>query len=213
MLLILFFLILIFIAIISLKIRINVKDIQISNINEKREKAKLRHKFCIYFEFFIFKYLRIIKLKFDNQKIEKIFRNITQKINDIDLEREIKKEIKNWKTIITTFKNLRLRLKKLNFNLEIGTAGIPSTVGIFTTISTAVPILIRNNASKVQYNISPIYNTGNVINFWVNCITDAYLVHIIYALYIMKMKGRKENVRRNRKVKTSNRRSYDYSNG
>ena len=95
-------------------------------------------------------------------------------------------EIKNRRQLIKAFKHLNLKLEKLNFNLEIGTDGIVSTIGIFTVISTIVPILIRNNANKVQYKILPIYNTGNVVNFWANGITEVYLVHIIYALYTIK---------------------------
>lgn len=213
MLLILFFLIVIVLAIISLKIRVNIKDIQVSNIDENQEKTELKNKFCIEFQFFIFEYLKIAKIKFDNEKVKKIFKNVKYKMKDINMKKEIRKEIKNRKEIIKAFKNLKIKLKELNFNLGIGIEGITGTIGIFTTISTIVPILIRNNASKVQYTISPIYNIGNVINFWANSIVDVYLVYIIYAIYSINMKGRKKNVRGNRKDKSSDRRAYDYSNG
>lgn len=211
MLLILFFLIIIAIA--SLKIRVNFKDIQISNINERGEKVKLKNHYNINIELFIFKYIKIAKVKFNNEKVSKSIRKMKYKIEDIGIEKEIKKEIKNRKQIIKAFKHLNLKLEKLNFNLEIGTEGIISTIGVFTIISTLVPILIRNNADKVEYKIAPIYNIGNVINFWANGISEVYLVHIIYALYIMNKKGRKENGRRNKRTKSSYRRTYDYSNG
>lgn len=185
MLLILFFLIII-IAIASLKIRVNLKNIQVSNINERRERIKLKHHYHIEFELFIFKYIKIAKIKLNNEKINKAINKMKYKVEDIGIEREIKKEIKNRKQLIMAFKHLNLKLQKLNFNLEIGTEGIVSTIGIFTIISTVVPILIRNNANKVEYRISPIYNSGNVINLWVNGITEVYLVHIIYALYMIQ---------------------------
>ena len=184
MLLILFFLIIIAIA--SLKIRVNFKDIQISNINERGEKVKLKNHYHINIELFIFKYIKIAKLKFNNEKVSKSISKMKYKIEDIGIEKEIKKEIKNRKQIIKAFKHLNLKLEKLNFNLEIGTEGIISTIGVFTIISTLVPILIRNNADKVEYKIAPIYNIGNVINFWANGISEVYLVHIIYALYMIK---------------------------
>ena len=212
MLLILFFLIII-IVICTLKIRINFKDIQISNINENREKTKLEHNYYIEFEIFILNIIKIAKIKFDNRKMNKAINRMKYKIEDFGIKREIKKDIKNRRQLLKAFKHLNLKLEKLNFNLEIGTDGIVSTIGIFTVISTIVPILIRNNANKVQYRISPIYNSGNVINLWVNGITEVYLVHIIYALYIINKKGRKENGRRNTRTRSSNRRAYDYSNG
>lgn len=212
MLLILFFLIII-IAIVSLKIRINFKNIQVSNINEKKEKTKLKHHYDIEFELFIFRCIKIANIKLNNEKINKSISKMKYKIEDIGIEREIKKEFRNRKNLIIAFKHLNLKLKQLNFNIEIGTEGLVSTIGIFTIISTIVPILIRNNANKVQYRISPIYNSGNVINLWVNGITEVYLVHIIYALYIINKKGRKENGRRSKRPKSSYRRTYDYSNG
>ena len=186
MLLILFFLILICIAIISLKIKVNVKDIQISNINENMQKTKLKHNYCIQIELFIFNVIKISKIKFDNEKINKLLIRAKYKMRNIDMEREIKKDIRNRRKLLMAFKELKLKLDELNFNLEIGTEGIVSTVGIFTIISSIVPIIIRNNANKVDYRIIPIYNTGNVINFWANGITEVYLVHIIYALYKIK---------------------------
>lgn len=185
MLLILFFLIIV-IAIVSLRIRINFKDIQISNVNENNERMKLRHHYRIEFELFIFKVIKIAKIKFDNQKITRAVNKMKYRIEDVGIEREIKKEIRNRKKLIKAFRNLKLKLIELNFNLELGTEGIVSTIGIFTIISTIVPILIRNNASKIQYRIAPIYNMGNVMNLWVNGITEVYLVHIIYALYTIK---------------------------
>ena len=171
MLLILFFLVII-IAIFTLKIKINFRDIQISNINEKREQTKLKHHYYIEFEIFILKIIKIAKIKFNNQKMNKAINKMKYKIEDFGVEREIRKEIKNRKQLLKAFKHLNLKLEKLNFKLAIGTDGIVSTIGIFTVISTIIPILIRNNSDKVQYKIEPIYNNGNVINFWENCISD-----------------------------------------
>lgn len=212
MLLILFFLIIV-IAIVSLKIRINFKDIQISNISEYGQKVKLKHNYKIELELFIFKILKIAKIKFDDRKITKAVNTAKYRIEDFGIEREIKKDIRNRRKLITAFKNLKIHLIKMNFSLQLGTEGIVSTIGIFTIISTIVPILIRNNADKVEYSIQPIYNVGNVINLWANGITEVYLVHIIHALYIINKKGMKENVRRNTRAKSSNRGAYDYSNG
>ena len=210
MLLILFFLVSICILISTLKIRINFENIQISNIDENRQKSKLKHSYTINLEIVIFEYIKIIKIKLDKEKVRRILKNTKLDVNNIDM----KKEIKNRDEMIVNFNSLKLIFKELNFNLEIGTDDIISTVSIFTILSTIIPILIRNNKAKVQYQIAPIYNTGNVINLWANGISEVHLVHIIYTLYIMKMKkGRNKDGRRNKRAKSSNRRAYDYSHG
>ena len=210
MLLILFFLLVICIVIVTLKIRINFENIQISNIDENRNKSKLKHSYTINLEIIIFEYLKIIKVKLDKEKVSRILKSTKLDLGNIDM----RKEIKNRDELLVNFKSLKLVFKELNFNLEIGTNNIISTVGIFTILSTIVPILIRNNKAKVQYQILPIYNTGNVINLWANGISEVYLVHIIYALYSMKVKkGRKKHGRRNKWEESSNRKAYDYSHG
>ena len=210
MLLILFFLLAICIVIVTLKIRINFENIQISNIDENRKKSKLKHSYTINLEIIVLRHLKIIKIKLDKEKVSRILKNIKPDLNNIDMRREIK----NRNELIANFKSLKTVFKELNFNLEIGTNDIISTVSIFTILSTIVPILIRNNKAKVQYQISPIYNTGNVINLWANGISEVHLVHIIYTLYIMKVKkGRKKDGRRNKRTSSSYRKTYDYSHG
>lgn len=210
MLLILFFLLIICIAIITLKIRINFENIQISNIDENGNKAKLKHNYNIKLEIMIFGNFRIIRIKLDKEKIRRILRNMKLNFNNIDM----KKEIKNRDELIVNFKSLKLVFRELNLNLKIGTENIVSTVSIFTILSTILPIIIRNNKAKINYKITPVYNIGNVINLWANGISEVYLVHIIYALYIMKVKkGRKKDGKRNTRSKSSNRKAYDYSNG
>lgn len=210
MLLILFFLLIICIAIITLKIRINFENIQISNIDENGNKAKLKHNYNIKLEIMIFGNFRIIRIKLDKEKIRRILRNMKLNFNNIDM----KKEIKNRDELIVNFKSLKLVFRELNLNLKIGTENIVSTVSIFTILSTILPIIIRNNKAKINYKITPVYNIGNVINLWANGISEVYLVHIIYALYIMKVKkGRKKDGKRNTMSKSSNRKAYDYSNG
>ncbi len=210
MLLILFFFFIICIAISTLKIRINFDNIQISNIDENKRKCKLKYTYTIYLEIIILEKFKIVKIKLDKEKVSRIMKNMKLNFNNIDM----KKEIKNRDELVVNLKSLKLVFKELNLNVEIGTEDIISTVGIFTILSTIIPILIRNNKAKVQYQIAPIYNTGNAINFWANGISEVYLVHIIYTLYIMKMKkGRKKYGRGNTKTKSSDRRTYDYSHG
>ncbi len=210
LLILLFIFVICSIIITTLKIRIDFENIQISNIDEYGKKSKLKHSYTINLEILIFGNVKIFKMKLDKENVKSILKNVKLDFNNINM----KKEIKNRNELMFNFKNLKIAFKDINFNLEIGTGDIMSTVGIFTILSTIVPIIIRDNKASVKYQIAPIYNSGEVINFWANGISEVHLVHIIYTLYIMKVKkGRKKDGRRNTRTKSSNRRAYDYSNG
>lgn len=202
MLLILFFLIII-IMLITLKIRINLKEIDISNLNKDK---KIRNSFAINLEIIVFRFIKILSIKFNDEKIKNMAKKIDYKKIDIS------KEWKNRDKLKRVAKSLKINLKKLDFKLEIGIYDMILTIWTTTLISIIIPILLRNNANNLKYRIEPIYNKGNVINLKGKGIIEIYLVHIIYALYILKKKGRNKDVRRV-KPKSSNRRAYDYSNG
>lgn len=210
MLLILFFLLML--AILSLKISVNLKNIKISNIDENGEKTKLRKVYDIEFKFYIFNIIKIAKVEINNKK----FRQVENKIKE-EMKKTNVKDIFYAKKNLSTLKEIKLKVKKFNINLLIGTQNITTTVGLVTIISSIIPILLRNtiqssNIDKFNYRVLPIYNNGNVINMEAESIIEIYFVHIIYVLYIIKMKGRSINDGRN-KSESSNRRTYDYSNG
>lgn len=212
MLLIFLFFIMIFIAIISAKIRTNIENIELSNLDETGQKSKLKYRYNIKFEIYIFGCICVAKIKLDNTKIEKMEKAIKNMKYDIS---DISRDIKNRKELISILKCLKI--KEMNFKLDIGTEEIMSTVGTIVFLSTIIAIIVGRFdgiPNKIKYQIMPIYNHGNIINLWFNSILDVYFVHIIYTLYIIiKERKVKKNVRRNIKSKTSNRRAYDYSNG
>lgn len=210
MLLILFFLLML--AILSLKISIDFKNIKISNIDENGEKTKLRKVYDIEFEFYIFNIIKIAKVEINNKK----FRQVENKIKE-EMKKTNFKDMLYAKKNMSALKEIKLKVKEFNINLLIGTQNITTTVGLVTIISSIIPILLRNtiqssNIDKFNYQVLPIYNKGNVINMEAESIIEIYFVHIIYVLYIIKMKGRSINDGRY-KSESSNRRTYDYSNG
>ena len=82
---------------------------------------------------------------------------------------------------------------------------------ISTLISFFLKLTVKNvnlrNKREYYYKIEPVYNT-NIINLRLNCIINVKMVHIINIIYIfLNKKGRSDKYER-----TSNRRSYDYSN-
>jgi len=208
MLLILFFLL---IAIITLKIRFVFNKIEISNLDEKEEKTKLRKIYDFDLKIYIFNVVRIIKINFSNKKSKRMLIKIKDNIG------KMSGDILNYKELIKRLREFKLKIKEAKIKIVVGTEDIVFTVGVVTTISTIIPIwlsvkLSTNKARKIQYKIIPIYNKGNIIHLEGEGIIETDLVHIIYALYIIKIKGRsKENGRT--EPKSSDRRTYDYSDG
>lgn len=81
------------------------------------------------------------------------------------------------------------------------------------TISTILSILIAKNQEekpkkeiKQYYKITPVYKNKNLINFCLEGIFELKMIHIITTICILKKKRRV-----GKHVRTSNRRSYDYS--
>ena len=185
-------------------------------------------KFGLYF----MKKIRIIGLKLNKDKQEKIKRKIQKLQNSklikklsktsikkipLKLEKKLEREIlfnniKPLKLAKIIFKNLKIEILKFKMNLQIGLEDVIITSSLITIISVIVPIILRltnkyiKNINNYRYKILPIYGNKNVLKLDLDCIINLKLVHIINIIYIIvKMKRRSDKNER-----TSNRRSYDY---
>lgn len=185
-------------------------------------------KFGLYF----MKKIRIIGLKLNKDKQEKIKRRIQKLQNSklikklsktsikkipLKLEKKLEREIlfnniKQLKLAKIIFKNLKIEILKFKMNLQIGLEDVIITSSLITIISVIVPIILRltnkyiKNINNYRYKILPIYGNKNVLKLDLDCIINLKLVHIINIIYIIvKMKRRSDKNER-----TSNRRSYDY---
>ena len=104
--------------------------------------------------------------------------------------------------------------KKVHLDIEIkfGLEDVVITsyliVAISVLISNILPFLIDyKDYSNCRYKIEPIYLNKNLYKITLNCIIEEKMVHIINILFKFLKKGRSDKYER-----TSNRRSYDYSN-
>ncbi len=185
-------------------------------------------KFGLYF----MKKIRIIGLKLNKDKQEKIKRKIQKLQNSklikklsktsikkipLKLEKKLEREIlsnniKPSKLAKIIFRNLKIEILKFKMNLQIGLEDVIITSSLITIISVIVPIILRltnkyiKNINNYRYKILPIYGNKNVLKLDLDCIINLKLVHIINIIYIIvKMKRRSDKNER-----TSNRRSYDY---
>ena len=182
-------------------IKLDIKKLNISNVENGTKKEKLEKEILIYLEIFLFKKIRIAKINLSNKRL---LDKIQKKSNLKNIDKDIK--IIKRTNIFKIIKKLKIRFEKVNFEAQIGTEEIMITVFLVTFFSTLSSILFRNtDKQNVEFSILPLYQYGNAINLRLNCIIYVKMVHIIYVIYFFTRKGMIKNER------TSNRRSYDYS--
>jgi len=97
-------------------------------------------------------------------------------------------------------KDLKIDIKELDLKIEFGTENAAVTAILIGIIASILGIIIKNQ----KFEIYPIYQDKNILNVKLDCIFNLNLMQYIYKTI---KKGRKENER-----KSSDRRSYAYSN-
>ena len=194
------FIFLILLLLLSSSIKLNIKKFNISNFENGRKKEKIEKDIEVYLELHLFGIIKIAKIKID----EKLFKELkmTNNLKDIKKDWNILKQSKT----LNIIKKLKIKLRKTNIDLEIGTEDAILTAFLVTVISSIIGIALHSsNYKETYFNIVPLYYFGNSVNLKLKSIINVKVVHIIYVIYIFLKKGRIKNER------TSNRRSYDYS--
>ena len=190
------------IMIIYSTIKIELKDFEFTLPKEK--KRYINENFEIIIKLYILKKIKIVNLKIPNDKInknqiEKIFKNIDIPEDKKDLEIEI----------IDIFKNLNINLEKIKLKLYLGTEDAAITAILIGIISTILGIYFKfklDDLENVKFETIPIYIDKNYLKIYFDGIFRTNMIHIIYIIYILKKKRRVD-----KNVRTSNRRSYAYS--
>lgn len=207
------FFIILFLALLILVItlstlQIRIKKANISNMNL----GKIEYDYLFFIELKFLNKLKIIQIAIDKEKVSKLSKKFKLK-EKIDIKK-VEKGIPNKKARKKLQEKLDIKLNEFHLKAEIGTYDVIITSAIIAVISSAIGIvmakLIDNyKKEKYGYTIMPIYKNKNVINLSLNCIIQVKMVHIISIIFTL-LRKRKE---RNKHVRTSNRRSYDYSYG
>lgn len=187
-------------------LRIDIKEFEAIN--------KKVTKFNLVISLNLFKKIKWIKLKINNQNVSKLKYNYKLKFINKILDTKILKKYKGINKILTT--DLKLVLNQLqkfeieSFNLkaELGTVNPARTAYIVAIISSILAIVLARKINTPKYSIQPIYENRNHIYLSINCIIAIKLVHIINMN--KQIKG-KEVYQAN--GRTSNRRAYANSNG
>ena len=198
----LFAFILILVIIYFSKIQVKIINLKFSSIMPRH----LNKDYKIAIRWYILSKIPIMKFNINKTKMEKI--KIKEKIRNIDfkiLEEQGKIDVKKLKTL----KELKMKIKSVNLNLEIGTENAALTSILVPVISTVIAIVLRKKVRKYEnqiFIINSVYLNQNLLNISLSGIFEIKINHIINMIYIL---NKKEGV--NKYERTSNRRSYDYS--
>ena len=214
----------------TIKIQLIVEEFKYNKTTQKelftnKKQTNKQLKFLIKLRICIFSKIPVATIKVNEEKLKELekrknFEKI-QKILKEQIDKLQAKLIKNLSktkdakallNIITIAKELKLQFKKIDLKINIGLENVIATSMLIPIISTIIAFALRSLEVKPgenQYKIMPKYNLqndGTQINILLKCIIEVKMIHIINIMYIIK------NQRKVKKhVRTSNRRSYDYS--
>ena len=189
----------------------NTKQSTAEETTESKEaekyKIKERDKFNIKISLVLFKKITWLFVNLNKEILDKIAKKAhLNKDTLIQLEKDFKPQ--DFKLL----KSLKPKITSLNLDINLGLEDVVITsylvVGISILISNILPFLVeKEDYNNCKYNVNPIYLNKNLYKISFNCIIEEKMVHIINILFKIIKKGRSDKYER-----TSNRRSYDYSN-
>lgn len=193
--------------IITIRIKFEFINFKFTSTNKEHLNKNYEIKITIY----TFQKIPILKLKINNEKIQRIIKS--PKIEKV-IKQQKTKIIQNRKEIdselIKKIKNIKLEIEKMNLQITIGTEDASITAFIIPTISTVLAIFFSKKVKKYNENqifaIKPVYMNQNLINIEFSGIFQIKMIHIINTICIVNKKRKGDKYER-----TSNRKSYDYS--
>lgn len=188
-------------------IKITVNKIQLLIYEQEYAKSNIIFDYEIFMSLHFFN-IEIFKIKIDKEKLKKL--NIQQKLKPKQIE-NLKSKIPNKNETKDLIKKLKIKLQNFNLNIEINTPDVMITIGSVAVLSTIISIILSKTISKrnyknCKYKVTPLYTDKNILKIDFNCIIKVKIVHIIFIIYFLLYKKRRDD----KNERTSNRRSYDY---
>lgn len=201
-----FLFILIGIGIFSIVLIFSKIQIQIVNLKFSSEKPRhINSNYQIIIKLLIFKKIPVFKVSITKNKLEKV--KLKEKVQQVNWQKLQSTNLE--KDALKAIKELKLDVKNINLNIELGTENACFTSILVPAISTAISIWlgrkIKNYENQI-FIIKPVYLNQNFVNILISGIFEVKMKHIISMLYVL---NEKEGVRKYER--TSNRRAYDYS--
>ena len=148
-----------------------------------------------------------LKISLNQKRIKSLYTKMhLERIDIKKLEQDFKLED------LKIFPKLKPKISYLNLQASIGLKSPISTAFTVASIASIISILLPHftkewKKENYQYSINPIYLQKNLYQINFNCIIEFKMVHIINVIYIFVKKGKSEKNERT----TSNRKSYGYS--
>lgn len=177
-------------------IRLEVKQLHISNLEKE-----LKIDFVLQVAISIFYQFKLIKITIDNEKIKKVLQS-----GKIDVQKLRNNKTLN-KDIIKSLKYIKPNIEYFNIEGYFATFDVVLTSSIYAILQAVLPILIASKIKGSYQNDLKFLNINqNIINMNLNCIISIKMVNIINIIYDLKKGGKEKH------GKSSNRRSYAYSN-
>ncbi len=196
---IIFILFILFIILVS-SLKVEIKNLNLSNMKEKEN-----INYCIKISLNLFGFLKWMGISIGERKVKKLI----SKIPKIDIK-TVEKDftLDNFKIL----KKLQIRLNSFKLDAILGVKSPVITAFIVAFVSSFISIILPHlanelNSKNYKYVIKPIYQNKNLYKISLNCIIELKMVHIINVIYILIKKGKSDKNERT----ASNRESYDYS--
>lgn len=194
------FSLLVFFIFIFSTLKIEAKNLEISNIKEVSEyknnikigekvKNKVKSNYSIILSLNLINKFKILQIKLNNTKIK----NISLKMH---LDRINIKEIEKKMTLqdIDSIKKIKPQISYLNLCVKIGVEDILLTTYAIPLVSTAISIFLpfvveKNDKDRIKYVVNPIYNRGNVYDIKLNIDIKIKILRLLNACFsILKRK-------------------------
>lgn len=175
---------------------------------ESKKAERIHDNYKIKIGVYLFNKIPLLWINLNNKKIKKITNN--KRLPKMDLKKlKYKKNIN--KKLIELLKNLQIKVKDLKLSINIGTIDSVFTSYLVAIIASVIGIILphitkENNIKKCYYIVNPKYHDKNEYCVSFKGIIYIKIVHIIFSMLNFVKEGSNENER------TSNRRSYAYSN-
>lgn len=165
------------ILIILSTIKINIKELEITNTKITKFNLQISLKFLNKVQWIkiTINKKRMGKLK-NNKKLEIINKILKTRI--LEKYKNIKPVVKKeWKQILKQLN--KVEIEKLELKAKIGMENAATTAISIGIISAIFGVILAKKIANPKYKIEPIYINKNYIYLSVNCIISLKLVHII----------------------------------
>lgn len=178
------------------ELELDIKNLQMSNINKKRNNEKIQIKVSLKIGNFHWLGIKITKTKLAaiyakmNEKQYK--KNITNK----DLQRQAIEDVKVFlkdKDIRHQFKETKIKIEKLDTRIFVSTKNYIATSYLVAIISIIISNILPHVVDKkvnleqdIFYQIKPIYNPINMYSVQANIRISTKIIKVLKDIYGMK---------------------------